>query len=151
MPGPFLAVLIQAPSILAMGFLDFVWGLLATVVFFVGLLLIVIILIQDSKDGGLSGAFGGSGGGGSALMGAGMQKGLARITSMLAVVFALCVVVMGIIGNSSLDDSIAEGVPAGDAAVVVPGAGDDADPGADGAAPGGAGEAPPDDQPAGNE
>ncbi len=153
MPGTFLAVLFQAPSILAMGFLDFVWGLLAAVVFFIGLLLVIIILVQDSKDGGLSGAFGGSGGGGSALMGAGMQKGLARITSTLAIVFALCVVVMGIIGNNTLDDSIAEGVPSGDAAVVAPGDGDAADPGAapGGAAPDGAGDAPSGDQPAGNE
>lgn len=153
MPGPFPAVLFQAPSILALSFVDVVWGLLAAVVFFVGLLLIVIILVQDSKDGGLSGAFGGSGGGGSALMGAGMQKGLAKITSTLAIVFALCVVVMGIIGNSTLDRSIGEDVPIGDAPVVAPGDGDGTDPGAapGGAAPGGAGDAPPGDQPAGNE
>ncbi len=153
MPGPFLAVLFQAPSILALSFVDLVWGLLAAVVFFVGLLLIVIILVQDSKDGGLSGAFGGSGGGGSALMGAGMQKGLARMTSTLAIVFALCVLVMGIIGNSTLDRSIGEDVPVGE--VLAPGAGDAADPGAggapDGAAPGGVGDAPPGEHPAGNE
>lgn len=143
MPGPFLAVLFQTPSILAMGFLDVVWGLLAVVVFFVGLLLIVIILVQDSKDGGLSGAFGGSGGGSSALLGAGMQKGLAKMTSLLAIVFTLCVVAMGVIGNSTLDTSFGEDVPIGDASVVAPGAGDAADPGA--------GDAPPGDQPAGNE
>ena len=156
MPGPFPAVLFQAPSILALSFVDVVWGLLAAVVFFVGLLLIVIILVQDSKDGGLSGAFGGSGGGGSALMGAGMQKGLAKITSTLAVVFALCVLVMGIIGNSTLDRSIGEDVPVGDAPVEAPGAGDAADPGAadpgaEGAAAGGVGDAPPGEQPPGNE
>ena len=148
MPGTFLAILFQAPSILALTFADFVWGLLAAVVFFVGLLLVVIILVQDSKDSGLSGAFGGSGGGGSALLGARMQKGLAKITAALAVVFALCVMVMGIIGNSTLDRSIGEDVPTGDAPVLAPEGGDPVDPGA---APDGAGGGPPGDQPPGDQ
>ena len=148
MPGTLLGVLLQAPSILALSFLDVVWGLLAVVVFFVGLLLIVIILVQDSKDSGLTGAFGGAGGGGSALLGARMQKGLAKMTAALGVVFAMCCVVMVIISNSTLERSIGEDVPAGETPVVAPGG--DAAPG--GAAPeGGAGVPPAGDQPPTNE
>ena len=107
MPGTFQAVFFQNSSYLAL-FADFVWSLLAVVVFFIGLLLITIILIQDSKDSGLTSAFGGGGGG--ALLGARMQKGLARLTTVLAIVFAVSVLIMGIIGGSNRDRSIGEGV-----------------------------------------
>ena len=143
MPGTFQAVFFQSSSYLAL-FADVVWGLLAVVVFFIGVLLVTIILIQDSKDSGLTSAFG-SGGGGSALLGARMQKGLTRLTTVLAIVFAVSVLIMGLIGNSTRDRSISESVeppapaagegPAGGVApIVVPIGG--ADPG--GADPGGA-------------
>jgi protein translocase SecG subunit len=80
------------------------WGLLSVVVFIVGLLLTIIILVQDSKDSGLTGAFGGSGG--SALMGARMQKDLAKITAALGVILAICLVSMGLITAKTTRDSI---------------------------------------------
>lgn len=130
MPGTLLAALSQPSPFLALSFLDVVWGLLAVVVFFLGLLLIVIILFQESKDAGLTSAFGGAGGG-SALLGARMQKGLAKMTAVLAIVFALCVTAMGIIGNSMLHETIAGsgGAPAGAGADAPAGEAPEEDPG----------------------
>lgn len=131
MTGILPAVFSQTSPFLALGFLDIVWGLLAVVVFFIGLLLIAIILVQESKDAGLTSAFGG-GGGGSALLGARMQKGLAKMTTVLAIVFALCVMVMGIIGNSSLERTIGEEHAPADQAIpaAAPEAGNQPDAGA---------------------
>ena len=84
---------------LAVTFIDVMWGVLSVVVIFLGLILTGVILIQDSKDGGIGSAFGG-GGGGSSLLGAGMQKGIAKITTILSIVFALCIFAMGVMENS---------------------------------------------------
>ena len=86
-------------------------GLLGVVVFFVSILMVVLILVQESKDGGLSGAFGGVGGGGSALFGASMQKDLAKFTAFLAIVFAVSILIMGILSSGEGSDSIAAGNP----------------------------------------
>ncbi len=92
-------------TFLAVSFVDILWGLLSVVVMFVGLLLIAIILVQESKDGGLGGAFGG---GGSNVFGAGMQRGLAKITAILAIVFTVCVYAMGAMENMGRSRSAAE-------------------------------------------
>lgn len=84
---------------------DFIWGALAVLVVFVTLLLITVILIQDSKDAGLASAFGGGTSG--ALMGARMQKGLARLTTILAIIFGVSVLVMGKIDNDQRRNSTA--------------------------------------------
>jgi len=80
-----------------------IWGILSVVVFILVLLLTIIILVQDSKDSGLTSAFGG--GGGSALMGARMQKDLAKITAVMGVILAICLISMGLITAHSTRDS----------------------------------------------
>ena len=94
------------------------WTLLSIVVFILSILLVSVILIQDSKDGGLGGAFGGAGGGG-ALMGARMQKDLARVTAIFAAILAMSLVAMGLISNLENRRSLA-GEGATDAAVTFP-------------------------------
>ena len=86
-------------------FWNFIWGLLAVVAVIVGVLLVTVILVQDSKDAGLTGAFGG--GASSALMGARMQKGLARFTTALAIIFGVSVLVMGKIDHEQRQGSAA--------------------------------------------
>jgi len=81
----------------------FFWGTLSLAAFLLGLLLILLILFQDSKDTGLTSAFGG--GGSSALMGARMQKDLAKLTAIFAAALAICLVLMGRIGRFQTDES----------------------------------------------
>ena len=80
---------------LALTFAEGVWYLLSFVVFLTTLGLIGLILLQDSKDTGLTSAFGG--GGNTSLMGARMQKDLAKMTGVLAAVLAISLFTMGII------------------------------------------------------
>jgi protein translocase SecG subunit len=81
----------------------FFWGTLSLAAFLLGLLLILLILFQDSKDTGLTSAFGG--GGSSALMGARMQKDLAKLTAIFAAALAICLVLMGRISRFQTDES----------------------------------------------
>ena len=90
--------------LLSWAFSEVAWGVLSVIVFIVVLLLAILILVQDSKDSGLTSAFGG--GGGSALMGARMQKDLAKITAGLGIVLAICLVSMGLITAKTGRDSI---------------------------------------------
>ncbi len=56
--------------------------------FIVTVLLMVVILLQSSKGGGLAGVFGGGGGGmGAVFGGRGAASFLAKITTVLAIVF----------------------------------------------------------------
>ena len=101
----------MTPSLLLFAWGSAVWTLLSLVVFLVSILLVVLILIQDSKDTGLTSAFGG-GGGGSALLGARMQKDLAKMTAILGIVLAVSLIIMGFITSgekrrSKLDDAAA--------------------------------------------
>lgn len=84
-----------------------IWTILSVVAFISAILLVGVVLIQDSKDAGLGGAFGGAGGG-SALLGARMQKDLAKATVLFAVVLAVCTVILGIMDNTSSRRSLAE-------------------------------------------
>ena len=71
------------------------WALLGCVIAFLALLMIItIIFLQDSKEGGLGGAFG-SAGGGDALLGAGGQKGIVKVTAILGIVFAVLIIAWG--------------------------------------------------------
>lgn len=79
--------------------LDWAWYLLSVVVFFAALFMIGLILLQDSKDSGLTSAFGG--GGSSSLMGARMQKDLAKLTGILAAVLTFSLFTMGVITAKS--------------------------------------------------
>jgi len=104
----------MTPDILPLAWASFFWYLLSIVVFGAGILLTVMILIQDSKDTGLTSAFGGGGGG--ALMGARMQKDLAKLTAILAVILAVSLLIMGFLtieiqGQSAADQ--ATPLPAG--------------------------------------
>jgi protein translocase SecG subunit len=82
-----------------------IWGFLSVVVFLVSILLIFVILIQDSKDTGLTSAFGGAGGG-NALLGARMQKELAKITAVMGIILAFSLGVMGFITANTANQSI---------------------------------------------
>jgi protein translocase SecG subunit len=84
-----------------------IWTILSVIAFIAAILLVGVVLIQDSKDSGLGGAFGGAGGG-SALLGARMQKDLAKATVLFAVVLAVCTVILGIMDNTSSRRSLAE-------------------------------------------
>lgn len=78
--------------------MSFIQGLLEVLLVPVCLILIAVVLVQDSKDGGLASAFGGGGGG--QLLGARGQRELARLTSVLAVIFIVFVLVVGVIHNA---------------------------------------------------
>jgi preprotein translocase subunit SecG len=97
------------PEVLLLAWSSVIWTLLAVVVFFICIILTAIILIQDSKDTGLTSAFGGAGGG-SALMGARMQKDLAKLTAILGAILAISLLIMGFITTGSETQSFgAEG------------------------------------------
>jgi len=99
----------------------FFWGMLSVAAFLIGLLLIILILFQDSKDTGLTSAFGG--GGSSALMGARMQKDLAKLTAIFATALAICLVLMGRITRFQTEESFGTvtGTPPPAAAPAAPG------------------------------
>ena len=76
------------------------WTLGGCLIAFLALLMIVsIVFLQDSKDGGLGGAFG-SAGGGDALLGAGGQKGIVKITALISLIFTALVIGWGMIDMS---------------------------------------------------
>jgi protein translocase SecG subunit len=77
---------------------DVLWTFLAVVLVLVSLFMIVIILIQDSKGAGLTSAFG-AGPGGESLLGARMQRDVARWTAYLGIIFGAVVIAMGLLGN----------------------------------------------------
>jgi len=78
--------------------LSFTWHFLGVIVVLLCLFLIAIILIQDSKGAGLTSAFG-AGPGGESLLGARMQKDVARWTAITAGIFGVLVLVMGLMGT----------------------------------------------------
>ncbi len=82
--------------ILGLTFVGGIWYLLSVGVLFTSVALVGLILLQDSKDSGLTSAFGG--GGSASLMGARMQKDLAKMTGVLGAVLAICLFIMGLIG-----------------------------------------------------
>jgi protein translocase SecG subunit len=81
-------------TVLLFSWYGLTWSILSLVVFVVSVLMVGFILIQDSKDTGLTNAFGG-GGTSNALLGARMQKDLAKLTAILAIILALCLTILG--------------------------------------------------------
>ena len=99
----------MAPDILLVAWKQIFWYFLSIVIFGVAILLTVIILVQDSKETGLTSAFGGTGGG--ALLGARMQKDLAKLTAILGIILAVCLLIMGYVTSAILEEgSAAEGM-----------------------------------------
>ncbi len=89
---------ISLATFLGVSWLGFFWNFLGAVLVLICLLLTIVILIQDSKGAGLTSAFG-AGPGGESLLGARMQKDVARWTIYLATAFSVIVIVMGLIGT----------------------------------------------------
>jgi protein translocase SecG subunit len=87
----------NAPVFLA-SFASITWNVLGAILLIICFLLTIIILIQDSKGAGLTSAFG-AGPGGESLLGARMQKDVARWTAILAGLFGVIVVIMGLLGT----------------------------------------------------
>ena len=85
----------------------FSWGsvtcaIIGCVIAFIALLMIItIVFLQDSKEGGLGGAFG-SAGGSDALLGAGGQKGIVKVTAGLSIAFAILVILWGMYDMSDM-------------------------------------------------
>ncbi len=84
--------------LLALDFASITWNLLAGILVLICIILITIILIQDSKGAGLTSAFG-AGPGGESLLGARMQKDVARWTIYISIVFGTIVIIMCLLGN----------------------------------------------------
>jgi protein translocase SecG subunit len=103
----------MSTALLLVAWSGIIWGFLSVVVFVLCLLLTLIILIQDSKDTGLTSAFGGVGGG-NALLGARMQKDLAKLTAIFGGVLAVCLIIMGLMTTSMRHGSV------GSAGTAVP-------------------------------
>ena len=88
------------PVLVAFSWSGIFWALGGCLIAFLALLMIVsIVFLQDSKDGGLGGAFG-SAGGGDALLGAGGQKGIVKITALISLIFTALVIGWGMIDMS---------------------------------------------------
>ncbi|MFN0057665.1 MAG: preprotein translocase subunit SecG [Planctomycetota bacterium] len=81
--------------------MDIFLGLVLAAVSFI---LIGIVLLQDSKAGGLTSAL--SGMGGETVFGASGQKGVTKFTSILAVVFFVLCIAVGIATKWELNSSI---------------------------------------------
>ena len=136
------------PVLMAFSWSGIFWALAGCLIAFLALLMIVaIVFLQDSKDAGLGGAFG-SAGGGDALLGAGGQKGIVKITAIISLIFTALVIGWGMIdmsgaGGGNLEpvneDAILNPPSSPTGAGVVPGL----SPGGGSLlpAPGGAGEA----------
>jgi len=90
--------LIPMALVLAFSGANFIWNFLGVILVLICLFLIVIILMQDSKGAGLTSAFG-AGPGGESLLGARMQKDVARWTAYLSLAFGIIVIIMGLLGN----------------------------------------------------
>jgi protein translocase SecG subunit len=84
--------------ILAVNWLTFCWHFLGVIVVLLCVFLTAIILMQDSKGAGLTSAFG-AGPGGESLLGARMQKDVARWTAITAGIFGVLVLIMGLLGT----------------------------------------------------
>ncbi|MBD3384592.1 preprotein translocase subunit SecG [candidate division KSB1 bacterium] len=71
----------------------------------VSILLTFVILIQSSKGGGLAGTFGGSDPMGTVFGGRGSGDFLTRITAILATVFMVLALILGLMTRGGLDDA----------------------------------------------
>lgn len=83
------------------------YGLVITIFIMVCVLQVIAVLLQSSKGGGLAGAFGG-GGMGAVFGGRGAATFLSKVTSVLAALFMLLALWLGIMatGKSSGSDSL---------------------------------------------
>ncbi len=118
------------PVLVAFSWSGAFWALGGCLIAFLALLMIIsIVFLQDSKDGGLGGAFG-SAGGGDALLGAGGQKGIVKITALISLIFTAMVIGWGMIdmsgtGSGSVEpvneDEILNPAPPATGAGIVPG------------------------------
>tara|TARA_B100001750_G_scaffold235574_2_gene238337 strand:- start:1140 stop:1610 length:471 start_codon:yes stop_codon:yes gene_type:complete len=89
------------PVLMAFSWSGIFWALGGCLIAFLALLMIIaIVFLQDSKDGGLGGAFGSAGGGGDALLGAGGQKGIVKITALISLIFTVLVIGWGMVDMS---------------------------------------------------
>ncbi len=84
--------------VLALSWLNILWHFFGVIVVLLCVFLTAIILMQDSKGAGLTSAFG-AGPGGESLLGARMQKDVARWTAIVAGIFGVLVLVMGLMGT----------------------------------------------------
>jgi preprotein translocase subunit SecG len=75
------------------------YGVLLTLFILVCVFQMIAILLQSSKGGGLAGAFGG-GGMGTVFGGRGAATFLSKVTSVLAALFMLLALVLGILETS---------------------------------------------------
>ena len=107
------------PVLAAFPWGDIIWAITGCVIAFLALLMIItIVFLQDANaGGGLGGAFGSAGGGGDALLGAGGQKGIVKITAILSIVFVALVIIWGMddlsgpgIGTGSGGDDLEESI-----------------------------------------
>ena len=96
------------------------WALGGCLIAFLALLMIIsIVFLQDSKDGGLGGAFG-SAGGGDALLGAGGQKGIVKITALISLIFTAMVIGWGMIDMSGTGIGSGSVEPVNEAEILNP-------------------------------
>jgi preprotein translocase subunit SecG len=79
------------------------YALLLTIFILVSLLMIITILLQSSKGGGLAGAFGG-GGMGTVFGGRGAATFLSKVTAVLATLFMLLSLVLGLMISASAEN-----------------------------------------------
>jgi len=84
------------------------YGLLLTLFILVCVFQMIAILLQSSKGGGLAGAFGGGGGMGAVFGGRGAATFLSKLTSVLAALFMILALILGIMetGSSGGSDSL---------------------------------------------
>lgn len=71
----------------------------------VSILLTFVILIQSSKGGGLAGTFGGTDPMGNVFGGRGAGDFLTRLTAILATVFMVLALILGLMTRGGLDES----------------------------------------------
>lgn len=81
------------------------YGLLLTLFILVCVFQMIAILLQSSKGGGLAGAFGGGGGMGAVFGGRGAATFLSKLTSVLAALFMLLALILGILETGSTGGS----------------------------------------------
>ena len=138
-----------SPILAAFSWGSVIWAIIGCVIAFIALLMIItIVFLQDSKEGGLGGAFG-SAGGSDALLGAGGQKGIVKVTAGLSIAFAILIILWGMydmsgagIGASGGDGDLEELIKppaAGAGAEALPGLSPGPAPGGTGGSSGGSG------------
>ena len=111
------------PVLVAFSWSGIFWALGGCLIAFLALLMIVsIVFLQDSKDGGLGGAFG-SAGGGDALLGAGGQKGIVKITALISLIFTALVIGWGMIDMSGTGIGVPDAGAGGGPGQSPPGGG----------------------------